>query len=66
MIQYELFDGKRYLFSVSPNENPFRVFHEESRRYPQLRMVSVQDGKRTPCEMDSFGYADEEDEECNL
>jgi len=65
MIQYELFDGQRYLFSISPRENPIEVYHEEARRYPLLRAVMVEDGVRTPVVTSSDSY-DEEDEECDL
>lgn len=52
MRQFEIFDGNAYRFTVMPSENPRRVLEEERRRSrnPRLRMVMVEEGRRTEVE----------------
>jgi len=49
MKMFEIFDGKRYLLSVMPSENPRNVLNEERsmRRNYRLSMVMVENGVRT-------------------
>jgi len=52
MTQYEIFDGKRYLFTVSPTDDPRNVLEAERARTRnfRLRLVAVENGRRTECE----------------
>lgn len=75
MKQYEIFDGRSYRFTVMPSENPRKVLEDERKRSrnPRLRMVEVEDGRRTEVEgpsvpepLDDFdlpeGYEEEDDD----
>ena len=50
MRQYDVFDGKTYLFTVSSEENPFSVLEDERRHRPakaRLRLEMLENGIRT-------------------
>lgn len=50
MRQYDLFDGKTYLFTVSTEEDPFAVLEDERRMRPakaRLRLEMLENGIRT-------------------
>lgn len=63
MKHYEIFDGRAYLLTVMPSENPWDVLDEErkDRRNPRLHMVSLQNGVRTLAEGPSVPVLEEED-----
>jgi hypothetical protein len=72
MKHYEIFDGRRYLLTVMPSENPWEVLDEErrNRRNPRLSMMMLKNGVRTLAEGPSvpepeeeFGYAESEAED---
>ncbi|MCI0563648.1 MAG: hypothetical protein MN733_34680 [Nitrososphaera sp.] len=63
MKHYEIFDGRAYLLTVMPSENPWDVLDDERkiRRNPRLRMVSLQDGVRTLAEGPSMPVLEEDE-----
>ncbi len=72
MKMYEIFDGRAYLLSVMPSENPRDVLEEERqrRRNPRLSLIMVEGGVRTMVEgpsvpepiEDDFDYETEEED----
>jgi hypothetical protein len=62
MKHYEIFDGRRYLLTVMPSENPWEVLDEErrNRRNPRLSMMVLKDGMRTLAEGPSVPEPEEE------
>ena len=74
MKQYEIFDGRTYLLTVVPSEDPWAVLEEERkrRRNPRLSMIEVENRVRTlaegpsmpePVDLDEIDFSGEEEEE---
>lgn len=63
MKMFEILDGRAYLLSVMPSENPFRVLEDErrARRNPRLSLVMVENGIRTVVEGPGTLETDEEE-----
>jgi len=62
MRMIEVFNGRSYLFTVLPSDDPTEVLRQEMKRYPRLKIVTVESGERSKPQ-DPWCLPDEEENE---